>query len=129
MSGFVYNDLGQLIRHVSFEGRVTVYAYDNTAGSSGRLVRKEYFASVAAWDNGEGEPDETVDFTYDAFGRVVETDDSAHGVTTNAFDDQGRLITVTLAGRHDPLRIRRGQQPTDPDLHRTRGHSRQLDRR
>ena len=48
---FDYDDRGRQTKHVSFEGRVTVFVYDDTPGAGGRLSEKLYFANEGDYDN------------------------------------------------------------------------------
>jgi RHS repeat-associated protein len=89
-----YNDLGQLVLHVDFEGHVVEYIYDNAAGAGGRLAEKRLFDNLTAYDNGQGTPAETVQYTYDAFGRLVHLVDSLTGSTTYAYDAEGRTTQI-----------------------------------
>jgi YD repeat-containing protein len=98
-----YNDLGQETLDVSFEGVVTAYQYDNTAGGEGRLVEKDFFDSLDAYnawlaDPQDNHPAESTDYTYDAFGRQTEIlqADASGDVreTDNTYDAQGNLVAV-----------------------------------
>jgi YD repeat-containing protein len=84
---------------VSFEGDVTQYVYDPTTGN---LSQKLLYPSLAAYDDGQGTPSETVAYTYDAFGRVVEVADTVAtgasavtSATTTTYDSQGNILSVT----------------------------------
>ncbi|MEM9365154.1 MAG: putative Ig domain-containing protein [Planctomycetota bacterium] len=92
---------GQLRYMVDFEGRVTAYAYDNTASGGGRLIQKQSFPDLAAYADGAGTASETTFYRYDEFGRQtrVEIDRDASPTsiehsTVNSYDDDGRLISV-----------------------------------
>ena len=71
---FSYDSRGRLEHAVSFEGVVTAYVYDDSAGGAGRLSEKRYWPSVAAYNNGAGTPSEIIQYTYDAFGREVRSE-------------------------------------------------------
>ena len=71
---FSYDSRGRLEHAVSFEGVVTAYAYDDSAGGAGRLSEKKYWPSVAAYNNGAGTPSEIILYTYDGFGREVRSE-------------------------------------------------------
>jgi RHS repeat-associated protein len=73
-----------------FEGRRTTYSYD----FAGRLQSK------SQTDPGSGQS-RTVSYTYDAFGRLVRTDDSTDGTTRYAFDADGRLIQIDRSAATD----------------------------
>jgi RHS repeat-associated protein len=84
---------------VSFEGDVTQYVYDPNTGN---LAQKLLYPSLSAYDNGQGTPSETVSYTDDAFGQVVEVDDTVGSganavtsVTTTSYDSQGNVLSVT----------------------------------
>ncbi len=90
---------GQLEYHVSFEGVVTAYRYDNRSASGGRLVQKLFFDDLTGYsayllDPVNDPADQTVTYTYDAFGRQVQVVDSLHGTTSNEYDEQGRLTEI-----------------------------------
>ncbi len=86
-----YDALGQLELSIDFEGRHTAYGYDGL----GRLASKAYFVDAAAYDNGNGTPAETVDYTNDALGRVIEIDDSNFAsATTQDYDAFGRVEQI-----------------------------------
>ncbi|MCX5658323.1 MAG: hypothetical protein NTW19_01205 [Planctomycetota bacterium] len=90
-----YDDAGRLSLSIDFKGQVTHYVYDDRQGSNGRLAAKEFFVDEDAYDDGEGEPAESVDYTYDALGRTVEvTQHLASGDRTvaNTYDAWGHLI-------------------------------------
>jgi hypothetical protein len=130
--------VGELKYSVDFEGRVTAYLYDNTDYGGGRLVEKRSFASLAAYDNGNGTPAEIVNYQYDKFGRqttvTIDRDPANPGtdchVTNNTYDDQGRLIrryTPTEGAinyEYDPLNghlIRTYTGDVDPNYTSTAG--------
>ena len=106
---------GQLEYHVSFEGKVTAYRYDNRAGAGGRLVAEYYYDSLTQYDAANLDTDsdglldsynEAIFYTYDAHGRQIEvlfdrdgstgSDPNEQDKTTYAYDDLGRL-TMTAA--------------------------------
>lgn len=60
VESFSYDDQGRLDYQVSFEGVVTSYLYDDSEGASGRLVRKNFFPTLTAYNNGAGTPSESV---------------------------------------------------------------------
>ncbi len=84
---FEYSPEGQQTLHISFEGRYTKFLYD----TFGRLETKQFFADVTAYNGNT--PEATVVYTYDAFGRVEEINDSA-AITSNKYDAEGRLAQV-----------------------------------
>jgi RHS repeat-associated protein len=90
-----YCDCGRPVLHVSFEGVVTQYVYDDRPGSDGRLAALRYFPSEAAYNNGQGTPAETVSYRYDGLGRVIQITDDRGGsqqVWTIAYDPEGRVL-------------------------------------
>jgi RHS repeat-associated protein/uncharacterized repeat protein (TIGR01451 family) len=92
---FTYCGCGRQILHISFEGMVTENVYDDRPGAGGRLSQLRIFASVAAYNNGQGTPDETIAYTYDGFGRVIQvTDTTASGqqAWTSSYDAFGRVL-------------------------------------
>jgi RHS repeat-associated protein len=104
--------LGQLKYSIDFDGRLTAYYYDNTEFGRGRLVRKEFFPDETAYDEGEGVASETVEYTYDGFGRTLTVTqtftDAPDRLTTNGYDIEGRLTSVTtpegtLRYEYDPV--------------------------
>jgi YD repeat-containing protein len=130
-----YNDLGQLVLDVSFEGVVTEYVYATEPGAGGRLVAKRFFDDLAAYADGSGVPAELVAYSYDTFGRQVEVVQDRDGdlattadqrVTTNTFDALGQLVTVatpegTLHYEYSPVtgesvRTWAGDDPAAPIL-------------
>ena len=74
---------------------MTAFVYDNTDSGGGRLSEKQLFANLAAYDDGEGTPDQTISYIYDASGRVVEIADSDAGTWSYGYDADGRQIRVT----------------------------------
>ena len=92
-----YDGLGRLILGISFNGVVTTYEYDNSAGGDGRLEAMNYYPSSTAYASGAGTPRETVTYKYDALGQTVETDDAISGstrTTMDTYDEWGNLIEV-----------------------------------
>ena len=87
---FHYNNKGQLVRHISFEGRVTVYEYD----SYDRQTTVKYYASETKWNHGSGSPDKSVSKTYDANGRVIDEQDSAAGATRTEYNSSGQPTRI-----------------------------------
>ena len=105
---FWYNDRGQQLLHVSFEGVVTQFAYDNPVGTdfgTGRLAEKWFFDNLAQYQADSDNPAEVWTYNYDAFGReatvvralrdrtsetVVHTD-----TVTTAYDAEGRITRVS----------------------------------
>lgn len=65
---FGYNDFAQQTLHVSFAGIVTQFLYDDSPGSGGRLLEKQFFTDLDAYHAAPSEPDELWAYTYDAFG-------------------------------------------------------------
>ncbi|MGB0767991.1 MAG: RHS repeat-associated core domain-containing protein [Phycisphaeraceae bacterium] len=91
---------GQLEYTIDFEGRVTAYRYDNTAIGRGRQAAVYYYNDLASYqaDTSLANSDRKVEYTYDAFGRVVQMIDSGHGsgggTTTHTYDIEGRLTQI-----------------------------------
>ena len=111
---FTYDEFGQLKLHKSFEDVYTFYIYDYnrnntididpTNGDNGKLVEKRYFTTLTSAQvddlldgNDANDPaaSQTIAYTYDAFGRQLEIDDSLnHADQTNVYDGQGQLTRV-----------------------------------
>lgn len=98
---YEYDNLGRTKLHISFEGVITQYIYDDL---SGMLVEQRFFANETDYANGSGTPSEIWTSKYDAFGRQIEIIQDSDGdlqtvndqrVTTNVFDNQGRLSQVS----------------------------------
>ena len=89
---------GQLAYVADFEGRVTAYLYDNTAPGGGRLVEKQYFATVTDYLNSSGTAAEYVTYDYDAMGRNTDVRQHRAGgpidLTRYIYDDLGQLVRV-----------------------------------
>jgi RHS repeat-associated protein/fibro-slime domain-containing protein len=107
---------GQMARGIDFEGRVTLYRYDNSPRGGGRAVQRLHLRDAAAADDydtadalttralGDSPalPSDAERFTdyFDEFGRIIltvhEARDPAGQSTTRetrlTYDDQGRLI-------------------------------------
>jgi YD repeat-containing protein len=77
----------------SLLGLVTTYEYDDQAGAGGRLTHVRYYASEA--DEASETVSRTVSYTYDAFGRQVEVDDTDSGATQTSYDELGRVAWVS----------------------------------
>ena len=84
---------------VSFQGNVTQSVYDPITGN---LAQAILYPSLAAYDNGQGTPSETISYTYDAFGNQVEAQDTVGSgstavtsTTTTTYDSQGNVLSVT----------------------------------
>jgi len=97
---FAYDDRGRQQLHVSFEGVVKQSVYDH---ASGRLAEQRFFASLAAYNNAFGSPNEIWSHSFDAFGRevyVVASLRDANGnhvvqrTESTAYDADGRLLSV-----------------------------------
>ena len=88
-----YDDYGRASRQVDFLGRVTTYEYDDGQGAGGRLTHVRYYASEA--DEAAEAVARTVSYTYNAFGRTVEVDDTDSGATQTSYDDLGRIEWVS----------------------------------
>ncbi len=101
---FAYNDLGQQTLHVSFEGIVTAFVYDDFSGSGGRLLEKQFFTGLDAYHAAPSEPDELWSFSYNAFGRQTHVAaylrDAGTGLLeparteSNSYDSLGQLIML-----------------------------------
>jgi RHS repeat-associated protein len=81
--------------HVSFEGVVTQYVYDERPGANHRLLALRYFPSEAAYNNGQGTPSETIGYVYDGLGRVIRLTHDHSGsqdVWATSYDANGRVI-------------------------------------
>ena len=97
--GFWYDDQHRQVRHVSFEGVVTVNIYDDSSGASGRLLTQKFYDNVAVWNGGAGAATVTVDFEYDAFGRQIkitrfDATVAATEVWQTEFDAEGRTTRI-----------------------------------
>jgi RHS repeat-associated protein len=109
--GFWYDDRGRQTLHVSFEGVVTRYLYDDDTGAQGRLVETQFFTDLTAYDSGTGTPSETVEYTYDAFGRQLSattTNSAGTRVDAKTYYAEGRLATAStpegvIAYKYDAL--------------------------
>lgn len=96
-----YDIKGRQTLHVSFEGVVTRFQYDDTPHGNGRLIEKQFFDNLTQYNTGMGAPSEQQTFTYDAFGRMISTvwdrELSAPGTEvetwTNSYDTQGQRNT------------------------------------
>ena len=83
-----YDERGRVQLAVSFEGVVARHVYD----AYGRLAERQFFDNLTQYNSGAGTPTETVEYTYDAFGRRVEV--AAPGRTvTSTYDALGRLAS------------------------------------
>lgn len=96
---FQYDDQDRQTLHVSFEGNVTQSVYDS---NSGNLSQTLLYPSLTAYDNGQGTPSETINYTYDAFGNQIEAQDTVGSgfsavtsTTTTTYDSQGNVLSVT----------------------------------
>ncbi len=110
-----YNDLGQLVLEISFEGLLTRYGYDSDnglqPGDSGRLVAKQYYPSLAAYSSNPNTPAEVTSYQYDCLGRTVEVfQDAAEDRTTlTTYDADGRVLRLDSSTegvvnyRYDPV--------------------------
>ncbi|MBI1348011.1 tandem-95 repeat protein [bacterium] len=110
---FTYDELGRQVRQVSFEGRVTLSVYDDTATGRGRMVQQLTFANMVdadAYTAGQATSiayDSTT-YLFDAYGRLIQTDTwslaisgavTSHRVMIQKYDAFGRLSeTVTPEG-------------------------------
>ncbi|MCP4783719.1 MAG: hypothetical protein GY903_21390 [Fuerstiella sp.] len=102
-----YDDFGRQILHISFEGVVTEFIYDDDPSAAlsvpdtGRLYQKNFYVDEAAHD--AGVISETVSMMYDAFGREVSTvwdrlvsvPGTVVDTWTNTYNDLGQLARVT----------------------------------
>lgn len=89
--------LGQLSVQIDFEGRVTQFLYDNTAGGNGRLVEKRYFTSETNFNNGVVA--ERVTYEYDAFGRTTRVVQDRDGVLSSTADQTVTTYEYDADGR------------------------------
>ncbi|MEQ1905720.1 MAG: RHS repeat-associated core domain-containing protein, partial [Pirellulaceae bacterium] len=97
--GFWYDTKGRQTLHVSFEGSVTQFIFDDSPGSGvapslaiGRLLEKRTFTSLAAYNNGAGTASSAIQFAYDAQGRQATTIQDADGNFVTTTTDQ-RTVT------------------------------------
>lgn len=97
-----YDERGRVDYHVSFEGVVSQYAYDDTAFGQGRVSEQRFYPSLTAFDDGEGDAAEVWLYRYDVFGRqVAVTQEVTVGPTTTTatynteYDSQGRVVRLT----------------------------------
>ncbi|MEX0726126.1 MAG: hypothetical protein WD065_07645 [Planctomycetaceae bacterium] len=89
-----YDIFGRQVLAISFEGKITRFVYDEGTElekGTGRLLRKEFFDNLTAYDNGNGTPAEEIVYSYDAFGRLAAVADP-RGETTYEYDPRGQLI-------------------------------------
>jgi YD repeat-containing protein len=100
---FEYDDFGRQTLHVSFEGVVTQFVYDDGPSRTGRLAEKKFFDNLVAFNNGAGTPTEKVAYAYDAFGRQVAevwSTRNASGIleetrrVETAYDAEGRVTSI-----------------------------------
>jgi RHS repeat-associated protein len=95
-----YDAKGRQSLHVSFEGVITEFLYDDSSNGTGRLKEKRFYADQADYDNALISESQTM--TYDAFGRevsvvwdrTVSNPGSNVDTWTNEYDQQGRLLRV-----------------------------------
>lgn len=101
---FTYDIQGREATHTSFEGRVTRTIYSQLPASGSDVIRKEYFDSIQAWNQGNGTPSEKTEFSYDAYGRPVRSVQSIltsagnwsdTGTWTTQYDLRGRIVRQT----------------------------------
>ncbi|MEX0727342.1 MAG: RHS repeat-associated core domain-containing protein, partial [Planctomycetaceae bacterium] len=94
-----YDIFGRQVLAITFEGKVIRFVYDEgteTEKGTGRLLAKEFFDNQTAYDNDD--PAETIEYSYDVFGRLVAVDDE-RGETTYEYDERGNLVrTVSPEG-------------------------------
>jgi RHS repeat-associated protein len=84
---FTYDNIGRLIKHVSFEGVVTTISYDNNH----RVIGKSLYSTQSDYENNQ--IDESWLFEYDNVGR--ETKVIRNNITTEtAYDSKGRILSV-----------------------------------
>jgi len=82
---FIYDENGNLAATTDREGRLTRFAYD-------ALDRHTF----VGFDETAGSPptyESSIDYAYDAAGRLTEADDSANGTITLTYDDLDRLTS------------------------------------
>jgi RHS repeat-associated protein len=96
---FEYDDLGRTLTQTSFEGIVTRFIYDDV--HTGRLTDKLFFDDSTTYANWQSDaatypPREKQVFSYDARGRVIQTDHHRTDASVDTFrtfhDDYGRVI-------------------------------------
>ncbi|MEZ6135208.1 MAG: putative Ig domain-containing protein [Pirellulaceae bacterium] len=71
---FEYDDQGRMDLHVSFEGVVTKYRYDDSQIGGGRLLARQFFADMTAYEAAPNAPAETWTSIYDAYGREFQVE-------------------------------------------------------
>jgi len=101
---FVYDALDRIVEHRSAEGHRSLFDYVTGGLDDGRLAR------IVA---GAGAENETVDFTYDAFGNVVSATTSSGASTDYQWDAIARLHAVRLPAVNGAMWIELGQAITD----------------
>ena len=93
---FDYDDHGRQTKHVSFEGRVTIFVYDDSQGAGGRLSEKWFFTSEAAYANNPTAPEEKQVYQYDVHGNVTRIDhhreDGSVDTFETEYDAKGRVL-------------------------------------
>ena len=98
---FAYDEYGRPVKHVSFEGIVTVSRYDRASGDrfgTGALLEQRFYRSVHDYADGNGSPMEMWAFGYDAFGRQVwmeQQSSAGNHQVTQEHDGEGRLKQIT----------------------------------
>ncbi|TWT35026.1 tRNA(Glu)-specific nuclease WapA precursor [Thalassoglobus neptunius] len=92
---YEYDERGRRTLHVSFEGVVTQFVYDDVKG----LIEQRFFDNLAQYNAGNGTPIEVWRYVRDAFGRDLRIEQEVTSGTTriveNSYDAQGRLIAVS----------------------------------
>ena len=87
--------LGQLMHHVSFEGKHAYYLYDNTPTGGGRIVGEYYYDASFSGTPSEANAAEATTYTYDAFGRQKKVEMWESGSVTYdvtyTYDAEGRV--------------------------------------
>ncbi len=105
-----YDSFGRLFRKTDFKGQITEFLYNG----NGQVSSKRLYAAGAT------EPDQTVDYAYDVFGRLVSVCGPAHPdateypSTTFSYDSDNRIVGTqtpegTLHYGYDPATGRRTQ--------------------
>ncbi|MEX0819437.1 MAG: hypothetical protein WD070_07580, partial [Pirellulaceae bacterium] len=103
-----YDNRGRQYLHISFEGIVTELVFDDNVGQvsnlpSGRLVAKNFYPDLAAYDGGQGTPNESWLYTYDEFGREVEVTQEVSA--TGSASASTRTVTTIYNSQGQKARV------------------------